>query len=130
LTQIKIFEQQLSLAASAGLPVILHNREASQDLLAILTAWTKSLSEQGLSLASRPGVLHSFSGDEATAQQAFAMNFYIGITGPVTYRNAADLQDLVRKTPLERMLIETDAPFLTPQPRRGKERACLCSVRG
>jgi TatD DNase family protein len=120
LTQIKIFEQQLSLAASTGLPVILHNREASQDLLAILTAWTKSLSERGHPLAARPGVLHSFSGDEATAQQAFAMNFYIGITGPVTYRNAADLQNLVSKTPLERMLIETDAPFLTPQPRRGK----------
>ena len=120
LTQIKIIEQQLSLAASTGLPVILHNREASQDLLAILTAWTKNLSEQGHPLAARPGVLHSFSGDEATAQQAFAMNFYIGITGPVTYRNAADLQNLVSKTPLERMLIETDAPFLTPQPRRGK----------
>ncbi len=117
--QIRVLEQQLELAARMGLPVILHNRDASQDLITILQTWHNSLASQGLPLAVRPGVLHSFMADETTAKRAMGMGFYLGITGPVTYRNANELQSVAGKLPLEQLLIETDAPFLTPQPRRG-----------
>jgi len=117
--QIRVLEQQLELAARLGLPVILHNREASQDMIAILHAWHTGLSARVLPLADRPGVLHSFTGDASTAKRAGEMNFFIGITGPVTYPNANDLRRIVSQLPLEQLLIETDAPFLAPQPRRG-----------
>jgi TatD DNase family protein len=73
-----------------------------------------------LPLAAAPGVLHSFSGDDAFAQRVLELGFYIGITGPVTYPNAHGLRDLVSKLPLERILIETDSPFLPPQAHRGQ----------
>jgi TatD DNase family protein len=118
--QREVLEMQLNLAVRHNLPVILHNRDASQDLIAILSSWQAGLKAQGLPLAVRPGVLHSFSSDETIAQKAMGLNFFIGISGPVTYRNSTGLQHLVSKLPLERMLIETDAPFLTPQSYRGK----------
>ena len=67
-----------------------------------------------------PGVLHSFSGDQDDAKQARALKFFVGFTGPVTFSNAKDLQELVIRLPLQNMLIETDSPFLTPHPYRGK----------
>jgi TatD DNase family protein len=71
-------------------------------------------------LAEKPGVLHSFNGNFETARQALALNFYIGVTGPVTYKNAEEKRQIIRQIPLERLLIETDSPFLTPVPLRGK----------
>ena len=71
-------------------------------------------------LAEKPGVLHSFNGNLETAQKAMDLNFYIGVTGPVTYKNAEEKRQIIRQLPLERLLIETDAPFLTPVPHRGK----------
>ncbi|MGZ9226575.1 MAG: TatD family hydrolase, partial [Anaerolineales bacterium] len=71
-------------------------------------------------LVERPGVLHSFNGNLETAQSAIALNFYIGVTGPVTYKNAQEKRQIIRQLPLERLLIETDSPFLTPVPQRGK----------
>ena len=71
-------------------------------------------------MADRPGVLHSFSADMEAASQALDMNFLIGITGPVTFKNAAMVQQVVREVPLDSLLIETDSPFLTPHPYRGK----------
>jgi TatD DNase family protein len=65
-------------------------------------------------------VLHSFAGDEVTARQALGLGFWLGITGPVTFRNALELQRLVAALPLERLLVETDSPFLTPHPQRGR----------
>lgn len=114
------FQAQLDFAAEVGLPVILHNREASYDLLNILEAWHLELKSQGSELANRPGVLHSFSGSVEDASRAIQLGFDIGITGPVTFQNARRLQDIVRGLPLDRILIETDAPFLTPHPNRGK----------
>ena len=67
-----------------------------------------------------PGVLHSFSGDWKTAVAALDMGFYLGFTGPVTFKKAEELRQLVAKVPLDRLLVETDAPFLTPHPYRGK----------
>lgn len=118
--QQQVLQSQLELAAEANLPVIIHNRQSSDDLLRILTGWHEDLVHRGSALAERPGVLHSFSGDEETALKAAAMKFYIGITGPVTFRNAAVLQQVVAAVPLSSLLIETDSPFLTPAPHRGQ----------
>jgi TatD DNase family protein len=71
-------------------------------------------------LADRPGVLHSFSGSQETARAALELGFFIGVTGPVTFENARARQEIVAALPLERVLIETDAPFLAPHPYRGK----------
>ena len=117
LTQRRSFEAQLELAAQLELPVIVHNREASDDALAVLEAWAPTLPD---SLKGRPGVLHSFSGEAAHAERALALGFYLGFTGPLTFKTADDLRAIATRAPLDRLLIETDAPFLTPRPYRGK----------
>ncbi len=126
--QIEILRRQLAFAASVNNPVIIHMREeedawfgqASIDLLQILREWHKTLIVENHPLAEKPGVLHSFNGNLETAQKAIELNFYIGVTGPVTYKNAEQKRQIIRQLPLERLLIETDAPFLTPVPHRGK----------
>jgi len=126
--QRNVLRQQLDLAAELGLPVILHMREAGDasqgtcalDLLQILEEWCAGLRSRKNPLADRPGVLHSFSGSLETAQAAMRLGFYIGVTGPVTFKNTARLQAIVAALPLERILIETDAPFQAPHPNRGK----------
>lgn len=126
--QREALRQQLRLAQDMNRPAILHMREeddawfgqASADLLDILTAWHTTLRKQNHALSERPGVLHSFNGNLDTAQEAIAMNFYIGVTGPVTYKNAVEKRQIIRQLPLEWLLIETDSPFLTPVPHRGK----------
>ncbi|NCP88315.1 MAG: hydrolase TatD [Anaerolineae bacterium CG_4_9_14_3_um_filter_57_17] len=126
--QREVLRAHLALAAQASLPVLIHLREkddalqgeAAADLLKILQAWAASLQREKNPLAERPGVLHSFSGSLATAQQALALNFYLGITGPITYKNAEARREVVKSLPLERLLIETDSPFLAPVPQRGK----------
>jgi TatD DNase family protein len=126
--QREILGQQLNLASKVNKPVIIHLREennmdvgdASKDMLEILGTWHKTLQSAGHPLAERPGVFHSFSSNLEIARQAMAMNFYIGITGPVTFTNAPERHALVKQLPLERLLIETDAPFLAPHPYRGK----------
>jgi TatD DNase family protein len=118
--QIKILKAQLNLAAELDLPVVVHSREAMEDVQAILSEWQKHLENSHSRLADRPGVLHSFSGTESDAENIRRSNFLIGITGPVTFHNALDLQELVRRLPLDCILIETDSPFLTPHPYRGK----------
>ena len=118
--QKEVFAEQLTLAAELQLPVIIHNRQATGDVLEILAEWVLDLVESGSDLAKNPGVLHSFSGPLEPANKALELNFLIGITGPVTFKNAEKLQDVVAKLPLEGLLIETDAPFLAPHPKRGR----------
>jgi TatD DNase family protein len=118
--QEQIFHYQLELAADLELPVIIHNREATGDVLRMLVRWQTALVEHRSSIAERPGVLHSFSGNAGDAQKAYEANFYTGITGPVTFKKALELQEVVQKAPLDRLLIETDAPYLTPHPFRGQ----------
>lgn len=126
--QRDVLRKQLDLSAELGLPVILHMREAGDaaqgacalDLLQILEEWCARLRSGKNLLADRPGVLHSFSGSLETAQAAMHLGFYIGVTGPVTFNNAARLQAIVAALPLERILLETDAPFQSPHPNRGK----------
>ena len=109
--QKKRFRELISLARELKLPVVVHDRDAHDETLAILKE------EKAFEVG---GVLHCFSGDYGMAAQCFDMGFYISIPGTITFRNAHTLQEVVRRSPLERMLIETDAPFLTPVPFRGK----------
>jgi TatD DNase family protein len=125
--QITVFRQQLSIAAECGLPVVVHTRNASaddttaiDDALDELIAWQRGLSVYNPELAERPGVLHSYSSDLSFAELAVEYNFRIGITGPVTFKKADTLRTVVGNLPLKHLLIETDAPFLTPHPYRGK----------
>ena len=115
--QFAAFEAQLALASRLELPVIIHNREASEDVMAILEKWAADLPD---SLKNRPGVLHSFSAPESIAQRALDAGFYLGFTGPITYKNADDLRRIAASAPLDRIVVETDGPFLTPMPYRGK----------
>ncbi|HEX5840502.1 MAG TPA: TatD family hydrolase [Anaerolineales bacterium] len=126
--QRDVLKQQLQLALDVSKPVVIHMREAddawfgqaSTDLLDILAEWQGDLQAHSHPLAAAPGVLHSFNGNLDTAQKAIALNFFIGVTGPVTYKNAEEKRQIIRQLPLDRLLIETDAPFLTPAPHRGK----------
>jgi TatD DNase family protein len=126
--QMEILKEQLALAAEVNKPVVIHMREendawfgsASERLLEILSAWHAELKSKKNPLAERPGVLHSFNGTLETAQKAVAMNFYIGVTGPVTYKNAEQKRAIISELPITHLLIETDSPFLAPVPHRGK----------
>jgi len=125
--QLTIFKSQLGLAGELGLPVIIHTRntstgdqKATSDAIKILTVWIEKLKESNSEMAACPGVLHSFSGDLILAHNAINLNFCLGITGPVTFKNSDELQQVVGSVPLKNLLIETDAPFLTPHPFRGK----------
>jgi TatD DNase family protein len=112
--QRRVFRAQLELAAELHLPVVIHNREASADLFEMLLPWSD------FGPGGRVGVLHAYSAGLEEAHQAIEAGFFLGIGGPLTFRNAQDLRQLVSSLPLERICIETDAPYLTPQPHRGK----------
>lgn len=126
--QHEVLKRHLLLAEETNKPVVIHMREendawfgqASIDLLDILTQWHKHLKSQYHPLAEKPGVLHSFNGNLETAQKALALNFYLGITGPVTYKKAEEKRKIIRELPLDKILIETDSPFLSPEPHREK----------
>ncbi len=117
--QKQILWEQLALAAEIGKPVLIHSRQSLHELWPILSDWKNQLDEQS-PLAEKCGVLHSYDGDLETALAAVMQGFYIGISGPVTFRNAPERQSLVASLPVEAMLLETDAPFLTPHPYRGR----------
>jgi TatD DNase family protein len=126
--QQMVLKAQLDLAAELQLPVLIHLREkedapegeCARDLIRILEEWGSRLRVEKNPLTERPGVLHSFSGTRQTAEKAIDLNFYIGVTGPLTFKNAEDRRRVIASVPLERLLIETDAPFLAPFPKRGE----------
>lgn len=105
------FSRQLDLAKEHKLPVIIHDREAHADILAILKAHGPF---------DKGGVLHCFSGDLQYARQVLDLGFHISIPGIVTFKNATELKDVAANIPLDRLLLETDGPFLAPDPYRGK----------
>jgi len=107
--QKEVFKRQLALAKEIGLPVVIHSREAKKDTLDIVR-------ESGID----KGVFHCFSGDMDMAEKVMAMGFYISIAGPVTFKNARKLGEIAKAIPDDYLLIETDAPYLTPEPFRGK----------
>ncbi|MCB1948145.1 TatD family hydrolase [Nitrosomonas sp.] len=105
------FRQHIRAAIACNKPLIIHTRSAADDTLRIMQ-------EEGADRAG--GVMHCFTESWEVAQQAIEMNFYISFSGIVTFKNATALKDVARKTPLDRMLIETDSPYLAPVPYRGK----------
>lgn len=107
--QIEMFAKQLELAQELNLPVIIHDRDAHEETLRMVKA-------SGVRL----GVFHCFSGDWAMARQCIDLGFYISVPGVVTFDKSKVLQDVVRQAPLDTILLETDCPYLTPVPHRGK----------
>ena len=120
--QQRVLEMQLELAASLGLPVIIHSRESNQDVAAVLRTWVNGHAFRASPLARRPyvGVLHAFSGDLALAEEAYGWGFVLSLGGPVTFKNARDLHALVPHLDMTRLMLETDAPYLAPHPHRGR----------
>jgi TatD DNase family protein len=127
--QLRRFAEQLDLAEELDLPVIIHDREAHAETLTILRQRKGRLR----------GVLHCFSGDAAMSRECIALGFHLSVAGPVTYRKSDQLRAAVREIPAERLLVETDAPYLAPQPWRGKRNEpayvvetarCLAEIRG
>jgi TatD DNase family protein len=110
--QKSVFRRQLELAREARLPVIIHTREAEDETIEILKS-----SPLGLDV---PGVMHCFSGSHKLAKRALELGFLISFSGIVTFKKAEDLRAIARQVPLDRLLIETDCPFLAPVPFRGK----------
>jgi len=106
------FRAHIRAASQSGLPLIVHTRDADEDMAAML--------EEGVGAGPLKGVLHCFSSSKALADKALALGFYISISGIVTFKNAEGLRDIVRGLPLDRLLVETDSPFLAPVPMRGK----------
>jgi len=107
--QVRSFEYQAELAKTLGLPLVVHSRDAMPDTLEILRRTAPPL-----------GVMHCFSGDREIAMSVLDLGFHISFAGNLTYRSAVDLQESARYVPLDRLLLETDAPFLAPVPHRGK----------
>ncbi|MFX3624217.1 MAG: TatD family hydrolase [Ectobacillus sp.] len=109
--QKEVFRKQIRLAKKVKLPIIIHNREATQDIVDILRE--EEASEVG-------GIMHCFSGSVETAKQCIDMNFLISLGGPVTFKNAKKPKEVAAEIPMDKLLIETDCPYLAPHPFRGK----------
>jgi TatD DNase family protein len=128
-TQRDVFRRQIRVARSLGLPLIIHQREAEQDLIAILDE--ENAQEVG-------GILHSFTASRETALAAIDRGFLISFSGIVTFKNAEPLREVARELPLDKILVETDCPYLAPVPHRGRRNepafvretaACLADVK-
>ncbi len=129
--QREVFGRQLRIARSLDLPVVIHSREADDDTIDIL--------RDELSNYRRAGVLHCFGGSFEMARNAIELGFYVSFAGNLTFKKAEDLRGVARQLPLERLLVETDCPYLTPIPYRGKRNeparvvetaGCLAALHG
>lgn len=109
--QQQVFRKQIQLAKRVNLPIIIHNREATQDIVRILKE--EKAEEVG-------GIMHCFTGSAETAKECIEMNFLISLGGPVTFKNAKKPKEVAKEVPLDKLLVETDCPYLTPHPFRGK----------
>lgn len=112
--QIYLFKEQIKLALDNDLPVIIHSRDATQDCMEILSEYKPQ------------GVVHCFSGSAETAKEVLALGMYIGLTGVVTFKNSKKVQRVLEVLPPERFLLETDCPYMAPEPHRGK--ICISSM--
>ncbi len=130
--QIDYFRRHLQLASGAKLPVVIHCREAEADVIA-------ELERHAAQVGPVRGVMHSFSGDELTARRALELGLHVSFAGMVTYKTAESLRQVARIVPADRILVETDSPYLAPVPMRGKRNepafvahtlAVLAQVRG
>ncbi|MCI9081405.1 MAG: TatD family hydrolase [Lachnospiraceae bacterium] len=110
------FARQMELAREVSLPVIIHSRDAAEDTLKLM---------QKIHAEEIPGVVHCFSYSPELAEEYVKMGYYIGVGGVVTFKNARKLKETVKRIPLERLLLETDCPYLSPEPNRGKRNSSL-----
>lgn len=111
--QIQAFKRQLEIAIERKLPVVIHSRDADPETVEILEEFAPKMPKKG--------VIHSFTSGPDLARKALELGFYLGFNGIITFKNAQAVRDIVTLTPLERILLETDSPFLTPTPYRGQE---------
>jgi TatD DNase family protein len=118
--QIRTLGYMLELSLEFGKPVCLHQRESLEDLLKILEIWHDKLRSNNSPLTLIPGVFHSFGGDDLLQSWAAERNFYFGISGFITYKKGEVLRNSLTNIDHSRLLIETDAPYITPEPHRGK----------
>jgi hydrolase, TatD family len=109
--QREVFIRQMNLAREVGLPIIIHDRDAHGECLELVKAHGKGLE----------GVFHCFSGSKEFAREVLDLGFYLSFAGPMTYKNAVSLKEVAKWAPADRILIETDCPYLTPVPHRGKQ---------
>jgi TatD DNase family protein len=107
-----VFRTHIAAARETGLPLVIHTRDADADCAAILT--------EEMGKGAFPALLHCFTSGRALAETAIGLGLYISFSGVVTFKNAEELRETARAVPLERILVETDAPFLAPAPHRGK----------
>jgi TatD DNase family protein len=112
-TQIEVFKKQLQIAINHDKPVVIHSRDADEDMMSILKEFAPRMPKKG--------VIHSFTSGPELAQCALDNDFFIGFNGIITFKNAEEVRDIVKMCPMENILVETDAPFLSPVPHRGKE---------
>jgi TatD DNase family protein len=111
--QKTVFKTQLQIAIDNNLPVVIHSRDADEDMMQILRVYAPKMEKKG--------VIHSFTSSPELAICALDLGFYIGFNGIITFKNAKNVRDIVETTPIGKILVETDSPFLTPIPHRGKE---------
>jgi TatD DNase family protein len=109
--QLQRFREQIGLARELKLPIVIHDRDAHEETMEILKS--EKAQENG-------GVIHCFSGDYDMAKKCLDLGFAISVPGSITFKNAVEFQDIIKRLPLESILVETDAPYLTPVPFRGK----------
>ncbi|MDA1478231.1 TatD family hydrolase [Bacillus changyiensis] len=109
--QKEVFRKQIALAKQVNLPIVIHNRDATEDVITILR-------EEGAEQVG--GIMHCFTGSAEIAKECIDMNFYISFGGPITFKNAKKPKEVAKQIPIDRVLIETDCPYLTPHPFRGK----------
>jgi TatD DNase family protein len=134
--QAAVFREHAAAAREAGLPIIVHTREADEDTATILAEESRAEESRGRALR---GVLHCFTSGRVLAERAIDLGFSISFSGIMTFKNAQELRDIARDIPLDRLLVETDAPYLAPVPMRGKRNepayvvhtaAALAAIRG
>lgn len=109
--QQRVFREQIGLARELKMPIVIHNRDAHEDVIRILRE--EKAKEVG-------GIMHSFSGSWETAKMCLDMGFYLSFGGPITFKNAKQPKEVLKQVPMDRLLVETDSPYLTPHPYRGK----------
>lgn len=113
--QIPVFERQMEIAGKLDLPVVIHSRDADPETMAILDNLAPALKKRG--------VIHSFTSGPELAKKALSHDFYLGFNGIITFNSAENVREIVELCPLENIILETDSPFLTPVPYRGRENA-------
>jgi len=120
-SQKRVFFEMLNMAARVGKPVLIHSRDAMESVLQMITKWADTLNHSNLvDLATSPGIIHAFEGNLLQAKQAVSLHFALGVGGPITYKNASLKRAVFESISLDHLVLETDSPYLPPQPFRGR----------